>query len=81
MDAYGPEREQQAVADAIERYLSEHPQSADTAPGIQRWWVLPRCGEVSLQNVEAALAKLEQGGVMQKVDEPWGATVWMRALP
>ena len=56
------------VAEVIRRYLTEHPCAADTAEGIQRWWIAPACGEVSLLSVEQALAKLEEEGVVRKLD-------------
>jgi hypothetical protein len=67
------------VAEAIRRYLSEHPQAADTAEGIQRWWLLPSFGEVSLATVEAALALLEVEGTICRREQPWSPPAWMRA--
>ncbi len=49
-------------------YLSEHPKAADTAEGIQRWWLAPHYGEVALLTVELALAKLESEGVVRIPD-------------
>jgi hypothetical protein len=71
----------QCVAEAIRRYLSEHPQAADTAPGIQRWWLLPQFGEVCLQTVEDALTLLEQAGAISKLEQPWAPTTWARPGP
>jgi hypothetical protein len=59
---------QDAVAELIRRYLSQHPRAADTAEGIQRWWLAPTYGEVPLASVERALAKLEGEGVVRKLD-------------
>ena len=59
---------QGGIAELIRRYLTEHPQAADTAEGIQRWWIAPTCGEVSLWSVEQALAQLEGEGVVRKLD-------------
>lgn len=56
------------VADIIRRYLTEHPRAADTAEGIQRWWIVPTFGEVSLWSVEQALIQLEGEGVVRKLD-------------
>jgi hypothetical protein len=49
-------------------YLSAHPKAADTAEGIQRWWLAPHYGEVALLQVELALVKLESEGVVQIPD-------------
>jgi hypothetical protein len=49
-------------------YLSAHPRAADTAEGIQRWWLAPHFGEVALEKVELALGKLESEGVVQISD-------------
>lgn len=49
-------------------YLSEHPKAADTAEGIQRWWLAPHYGEVALLTVELALVKLESEGVVRIPD-------------
>jgi hypothetical protein len=59
------------VAQLIRAYLTAHPRAADTAEGIQRWWIAPMFGEVSLWSVEQALARLEGEGVVRKLD--WSA--------
>jgi hypothetical protein len=52
----------------IRSYLCGHPKAADTAEGIQRWWLAPNFGEVALVTVELALAELEREGVVQISD-------------
>ena len=59
---------QGGVAELIRRYLTQHPRAADTAQGIQRWWLAPTYGEVSLRSVEEALTELEGEGVVRKLD-------------
>ena len=59
---------QSGVDELIRWYLTEHPRAADTAEGIQRWWIAPTYGEVSLRSVEQALEKLEGEGVVRKLD-------------
>ncbi|MCW7541910.1 hypothetical protein OOT46_29360 [Aquabacterium sp. A7-Y] len=56
------------VATWIRRYLRKHPRAADTARGIQRWWLAPSIGEVPLSTVEQALATLEREGAVYKLD-------------
>lgn len=79
MQAGSPVPEVAAVAMAIRRYFDEHPRAADTAAGIQRWWLAPRHGAVRLQTVEAALAQLEQQGVICKLEASWAETAYARA--
>lgn len=79
MQAGSPVPEVAAVAQAIRRYLDEHPRAADTAAGIQRWWLAPGYGEVRLQTVEAALVQLEQAGVIRKLEASWAETAYVRA--
>lgn len=65
-----------AVAEAIARYWQAHPQAVDTAQGIQRWWLLPTFGEISLHTVEAALSRLEARGLIRKQDSDWSPITW-----
>ncbi len=81
MDAQSPSREVAAVAEVIRRHLLQHPQASDTAEGIQRWWVLPQLGEVSLQVVETSLALLEAEGVIQRLQQAWAPTAYLAVRP
>lgn len=81
MDAQSPSREVAAVAEVIRRHLLQHPQASDTAEGIQRWWVLPILGEVSLQVVELALTTLEVEGCIHKLQQAWAPTAYLAARP
>ena len=62
----------QEVAQWIVNYLARYPDAADTAPGIQRWWLAPYFGEAPLDVVLQALAQLERQGVVVQLD-PSGA--------
>jgi hypothetical protein len=54
------------VVDAIHRYLTAHPDAADSAEGIATWW-LPSIGIVSsVQEVEAALEQMQTLGLVNK---------------
>ena len=66
------------VAELIRRYLTEHPRAADTAEGIQRWWVVPTLGEVSLRSVEQALRQLEGEGFVRKLESPAATSTYER---
>ena len=78
MNADSPMPDIQAVADAIRRYLEAHPQAVDTAEGIQRWWLAPEYGEVSLQTVEAALELLQSEGEVRKLEQAWSQAAYQR---
>jgi hypothetical protein len=52
------------VARWITDHLARHPAAADTAEGIQRWWLAPRHGEVAMEVVEQALDALERSGMV-----------------
>lgn len=65
-----------AVKDALCRYLTERPQAADTAQGIQRWWLAPSFGEVALATVQAALDQLLAEGVIERRTSPWTDAVY-----
>jgi hypothetical protein len=79
MDAKTQPPDVATVADAIRRHLARHPRASDTAAGIQRWWVLPQLGEVSLELVEAALRRLETEGRIQCLHQAWSPTAYQAA--
>lgn len=53
------------VADAIGRYLATQPGSADSAEGIQQWWLRPTGVDVPLDVVTDALRLLEAEKVVE----------------
>ena len=71
-----PSADVRVVVQALRDYLLKNPRAADTAAGIQRWWLLPSFGELSLLTVEAALAQLEQEGAVCKLENNWGGPAW-----
>jgi hypothetical protein len=56
-----------SIAGAIRNYFATHPEAADSADGIQRWWLLPLLREEPLRLVEQALEQLVEEGVTQRV--------------
>jgi len=53
------------VVDAILRYLSSHPDAADTSEGIAKWW-MPADHAADTDAVLSALARLEAQGLVHR---------------
>lgn len=54
------------VVDAIHLYLTKHPDAADSAEGVARWWLPSMNIAASLPEVEAALEQLLTLGLVRK---------------
>jgi hypothetical protein len=54
------------VVDAIHRYLRSHPDAADSAEGVARWWLPSMNVAASVPEVEAALEHLLTLGLVRK---------------
>jgi len=67
-----------AIAIEIEGYLAEHPDAADTAAGIQRWWLPRRFADWPVASVTAALDRLVAQGVIVSVPLPDGRVLYTR---
>ncbi len=52
------------IAIHISKYLQEHKHAGDTLEGITKWWVMSQELDVSLSNVQEALAQLQANGVV-----------------
>ena len=65
------------IADAIERYLTQHPEAADTVEGISTWWLSSQYGTDA---VLAALVELEVRGVVARMERQGMATIFFSAL-
>jgi hypothetical protein len=66
----------EAIARDIEAYLAVHPDAADTAEGIQRWWLASTLTEESLDRVRAALDWLTAAGRVTRRVLPDGGVVY-----
>ena len=66
----------QRISEQIARYLSEHPQAADTIDGICSWW-LPNAS-VEPQVVRAVIDALVLRGFLQKKQLPDGTIIYCR---
>lgn len=65
------------LAGEIERYLSCHPEAADSVQGIVHWWLTQQRLEVAVNAVTRALELLEKNGVVEKYAGP-GRVTWYR---
>ena len=63
----------------ILRYLSDHPDAADTAAGIRQWWLPHGNDEYSAAAVQAALDLLVAQGAITRIDRPGMPPVYCRA--
>ncbi len=61
------------LADEILRYLVEHPEAQDTVEGIADWWLTERRVRQAIADVEAALGRLVDQGLVDVVMREGGA--------
>lgn len=66
----------EAVAGAIEHYLSQNPRAADTATGIRSWWLPEELRAEPLRTVVGALDVLRTRGVINKTRRRGGAVIY-----
>ena len=69
------------MAQEIMRYFDEHPDAAETAEWILRWWLLRLRHKETAVVVQAALARLVEGGMVTKRVPFAGPPVYSRARP
>ena len=62
--------------EAIEDYLLQHPNAADSEQGIAKWWVPAMGLEASAQEVADALESLRGLGVLERKRLPGGRVVY-----
>ena len=65
------------IADGIERYLTRHPEAADSVEGISAWWLSSQHGTDA---VLAALVQLEARGIVVRTERRGVATIFSSAL-
>ena len=71
-----PQRDVDIIAEAVMRYLSNHPRASDTVEGIVSWW-LPAAGIVAtIDRTEAALDRLVEQGVLSQRRSPDGRVLY-----
>lgn len=65
-----------AIAERIGKYLTQHPEAADSVEGISAWWLSSQHGEDA---VLAALEQLEARGVVVRTQRQGVATIFSSA--
>lgn len=68
-----------SIAAAIRGYFATHPLAADSAEGIQRWWLLPLLREEPLPLVKLALERLAEEGVTRRMVLEDGRVIYAHA--
>lgn len=69
------------IARTIERYVTEHPQAADTREGIRAWWVGREHAAESLEDVQVALDFLVEAKCLSRVVLADGTVIYARGKP
>jgi hypothetical protein len=67
-----------AIAAEVLGYLTRHPDAADTADGIQRWWLVGGAA-YPLSDVEHALERLALDGAVMRRRLPDGRLLYAAA--
>lgn len=66
------------TADRIECYLKTHPNAADTAEGISKWWLIGQQPEVSSLIVHKALEYLISKSIVKCSSSPGGNKIYSK---
>jgi hypothetical protein len=69
-----------AIAADVLSYLTRHPDAADTAEGIQRWWLVDGSA-YALADVERALERLARAAAIARRRLPDGRVLYAAAVP
>jgi len=67
------------IADVIRCYSDAHPGAADSADGIQRWWLMPLLHDEPPALVERALERLVAEGAMRRAVLEDGRVIYRTA--
>ncbi len=73
--------DEDAIAEAITNYLDRHPDAADSAEGIQRWWLGSEFDDVSVETVHRALGLLEARRIVKGTAVEGGRVIYRRVRP
>jgi ribosomal protein S12 methylthiotransferase accessory factor YcaO len=69
------------IANAIERYVSEHPRATDSIEGIRTWWITHERRNDSPAEVQSAVDHLVASGRLSRITLPDGTIVYTRSPP
>jgi hypothetical protein len=69
----------QRVHAAIEEYLAVHPQAADSAAGVARWWLAPSGITATVEETEQVLAQMTDRHLLRCVRLADGTTLYSKA--
>jgi hypothetical protein len=67
------------LCDCVRRYLAAHPDAADSLRGIRQWWLPARLRDVTLEELEQALAQLVARGEVQRSTLPGAGELYARS--
>lgn len=67
------------IAQEISDYLAEHPKAADSLEGVASWWLARQRYESAEDVVQKALEHLVTKGVVEKISNKGGKTVFSYA--
>ena len=62
-------RHEEKLAEAILKYLAEHPQASDTLEGIAEWWIMRQQIRVEAISAARALRQLTESGLLEEIGE------------
>ena len=71
----------EAVAAAILDYLRAHPMAADSADGVQRWWIGSRRVGLGVEEVESALDLLVERNLLRRLRLMDGTVLYAQVMP
>lgn len=73
-----PDDRVRSLADRIRTYLDRHPSASDTLESVAMWWLADRDGRPPVTDVEAALDRLVEQGIVGRRRNPDGRTLYYR---
>ncbi len=63
------QRQEEKLAEAILKYLAEHPHASDTLEGIAEWWIMRQEIRVEAARVAKVLRQLTESGLLEEIGE------------
>lgn len=65
-----------ATCEILRKHLRSHPHAADTAVGIERWWIDGAASDLPPETLERALQRLVAEGLLRSRVLPSGERLW-----